>query len=237
MSGDEAEIHIPKAWGQGRMERKRHNSFSLDIWNYGSEIFTGASNIPAQPGSLGFSSRVSQDAVIGYNYDQLLGSQLEKGPDIPPANLGFSSGRTVSKNENQSKPYVLPQLRDAPTQTVSHNAASRIPSATPHQVHQSSERKSSLFQDSSAIPQINPFAYAQRLSFAKIGGTSRNRPNMERRASDSDQLSSSWKGEGFCWRKKDSPIGIFIWGFPFELKVYNLLDNFSGFGEIRNSKL
>ena len=231
MSGDEAEIHIPEAWGQRRTERKRHNSFSLDIWNYGSEIFTGAINSPAQPGFLGFNSRVSQDAEIGYNYDQLLGSQLEQGPDIPPANLGFSSGRTILKNENQSKPYVLPQLRDS--QPLCQNAESRIPSANPNQVHQSSERK----KDSSAIPQINPFAYAQRPSCAKIEGTTRNRANMERRASDSDQLSSNWKGEGFCWRKKDTPIGIFIWGFPFELKVNNLLDNFSMFGEIRNSKL
>ena len=47
---------------------------------------------------------------------------------------------------------------------------------------------------------------------------------------------SSFSGKDTLnWRKKDNPIGIFVWGFPFDPKVSDLLEIFSGFGEIRNS--
>jgi hypothetical protein len=38
------------------------------------------------------------------------------------------------------------------------------------------------------------------------------------------------------WKKKWNPIGIFVWGFAYNLKVKDLLDNFGCFGEITNGK-
>lgn len=58
-------------------------------------------------------------------------------------------------------------------------------------------------------------------------------PVTSQNYSHSHEPSGSWKTG---WKKKFKPIGLFLWGFPDSVKVKDLLDTFSVFGELVNGK-
>ena len=230
--GMNSEVQFPDDWKYEDGSRKRQNSFSFDIWKYGTDIFNGNSEIPLQSSTFTQQDPTIHREAPKFQYDSQ--TQTNVGTVfMNPINKAAAAITGSSATRTPRFKHPTQSFEETMAFQVSSSAGEYQAKATPFGESHAAQRKASLpfvsnhrdFKESS---------YSRSASFTKSWNQSRESTFSDRKASYGQDHS---KKDNLNWRKKENPIGVFIWGFPFEPKVSDLLENFSSFGEIRNGKL
>jgi hypothetical protein len=212
---------IPAHWDQTDLKRSRQLSLNFDIWNYDSNLF-GLRRIKSDFSikSIEGSEPLKESVFnVRTGYENHTDSTMYKAKKCDPFVYVDPTIEKVSTVPVMMDNYQMDQLSYPNINAAPFNMYSRLSN--------DAIRKGQKMDDPCIHEKNDPFMNATKpVPFYSTVAKTRSSEDYKDEKEDIKKQAT----------KKRNPIGIFVWGFPFEYKVNNIFNYFSTFGDILQSK-